>query len=191
MSVLSTCMSVYHSHAVPAEARRGHQNSWNWSHRRLWALWVLEMEFQASGRGTSVLNCTVFCFFPSPKALTILAPTQTLAPCLTSAPSMLASTMISEMELLQSSVATLELPQKPPSCFPRTNITTLPQQLPLLPGKVQHQKFKTLNKAYPARHARVTTVHSQAQLLLPLLAFPSTGDCSSSHTNLLLHACLT
>lgn len=63
MSVLSTCMSVYHSHAVPTEARRGHQNFWNWSHRRLWALWVLETKFEASGRGTSALNCTVFCFF--------------------------------------------------------------------------------------------------------------------------------
>lgn len=109
-----------------------------------------------------LLTALFFVFFPSPKALTILAPTQTLAPCLTSAPSMLASTMISEMELLQSSVATLELSQKPPSCFPRTNITTLPQQLPLLPGKVQHQKFKILNKAYPARHARLTAVHLQA-----------------------------
>ena len=33
MECLPVCMSVHHMHAVPMEARRGHQIPWNWSYR--------------------------------------------------------------------------------------------------------------------------------------------------------------
>lgn len=30
------CMYVYHVYAVPVEAKRGHQTTWNWSYSLLW-----------------------------------------------------------------------------------------------------------------------------------------------------------
>lgn len=65
VSVLSTCLSVPHLHAVPAEARRGHWKSWSWSPRRLWAAtWVLGIGCESSPRGAGALNCHITSLAP-------------------------------------------------------------------------------------------------------------------------------
>lgn len=35
------CIFIYHVHAVPSEARRGCQITWNWSYMQLLVMWVL------------------------------------------------------------------------------------------------------------------------------------------------------
>lgn len=67
MSILPTYMYVYHVRAVPVEARRGCQISWNWSHRQWWATVCVETVreyrlMQASGMGSL---CDVRRLFPT------------------------------------------------------------------------------------------------------------------------------
>lgn len=57
MSVLPTCVCVYHMFAVPADERTRQQISWNWHYRWLLAaMWVVGTKPRLSGRATSILN---------------------------------------------------------------------------------------------------------------------------------------
>ena len=57
MGVLLTCVSVYYVHVVPTEARRWHQNLWDWTNRGLLAaMWVLRTKPGSPARATNTLN---------------------------------------------------------------------------------------------------------------------------------------
>lgn len=58
VSILHTCIDVYHVHLVLAEVRRVHQSSWHWSSRKLWTvICVLRSKLGSSARTTIVYNC--------------------------------------------------------------------------------------------------------------------------------------
>lgn len=50
-------VSVYHVHATPTEAWRGHHITWNWSYRCLWvATWLLGLEPRSSAKTANGFN---------------------------------------------------------------------------------------------------------------------------------------
>ena len=56
--ILPTCMSVYHVHAMPAEARRGDDTFWDCSYKQLLtAMWVLGIKPRSPRRTVYGLEC--------------------------------------------------------------------------------------------------------------------------------------
>jgi hypothetical protein len=55
--VFPACMPVHHMHAMPAQARRGHQISQKWSYRWLWAnRWLLGTKARSFATATNTSN---------------------------------------------------------------------------------------------------------------------------------------